>query len=107
MMLKRSVLVLMVVSGGFLAACHPSASGRSAAKRPSAKDAGPVIADVAGQAVTLSEVDFRAAGRLAIRELVAECGGAVRDETFWRRWGGPESFENWNRPEDHETVPDA
>jgi molybdopterin-guanine dinucleotide biosynthesis protein A len=56
----------------------------------------------------LPELDARiAAGRLAIRELVAECGGAVRDETFWRRWGGPESFENWNRPEDHETVPDA
>jgi protein-disulfide isomerase len=65
MMLKRSGLVLMVVSGGFLAACHPSASGRSGAEKASAKEAGPVIADVAGQAITLSEVDFRAAGRLA------------------------------------------
>ncbi len=40
------------------------------------------------------------AGRLAVRDLVAECGGALRDEGFWGRWGGREMFENWNRPDD-------
>jgi molybdopterin-guanine dinucleotide biosynthesis protein A len=39
--------------------------------------------------------------------LVAECGGALRDEDFWGRWGGLEIFENWNRPEDHEPGTDA
>jgi molybdopterin-guanine dinucleotide biosynthesis protein A len=43
-----------------------------------------------------------AAGRLAPRDVVREWGGTVRDESFWSRWGGPESFENWNRPEDHD-----
>jgi len=48
-----------------------------------------------------------AAGRLAIRDVVAECEGALRDEVFWGRWGGPESFENWNRPEDHDAREDG
>lgn len=44
-------------------------------------------------------------GRLAIRDLVTECGGKLLDEDFWGRFAGPEAFSNWNRPEDHETVP--
>jgi molybdopterin-guanine dinucleotide biosynthesis protein A len=44
-------------------------------------------------------------GRFAVRELVTECGGTLLDETFWSRLAGPEAFSNWNRPEDHETVP--
>jgi molybdopterin-guanine dinucleotide biosynthesis protein A len=40
-------------------------------------------------------------GKLAIRDLVTECRGALRDEDFWGRWGGREIFENWNHPEDH------
>ena len=46
-----------------------------------------------------------AGGRFAVRDLVAECGGTLLDETFWGRFAGPEAFTNWNRPEDHETVP--
>lgn len=46
------------------------------------------------------------AGRLAPRDVVRECGGAVKDEVFWGRWGGPEIFENWNRPEDHDARQD-
>ena len=73
----------------------------------------PCVAPVAGGTVQglcaayapaiLPAIEERiSSGRLAIRDLVAECGGALRDEDFWGRWGGPESFENWNRPEDHE-----
>jgi molybdopterin-guanine dinucleotide biosynthesis protein A len=52
----------------------------------------------------LPEIDRRiGTARLAIRDLVTECGGALRDERFWGRWGGREMFENWNRPEDNET----
>jgi len=51
---------------------------------------------------TLPEIDRAIGeGRLAVRDLVAECGGALRDEDFWGRWGGGEIFANWNRPEDH------
>ena len=56
----------------------------------------------------LPELDGRIeAGRLAIREVVAQCPGALRDESFWGSWGGREMFENWNRPEDHEPGSDA
>jgi protein-disulfide isomerase len=57
-------LVAIVVSGAFLASCHPS-SGRVSASKPSAKADGPVVAHVNGEDITLGEVDFRAAGRLA------------------------------------------
>ncbi len=46
-------------------------------------------------------------GRLSIRGVVKECGGAVLDESFWSRYAGPEAFTNWNRPEDHEAEPGA
>jgi len=46
-----------------------------------------------------------AGGRFAVRDLVAECGGTLLDESFWGRYAGPEAFSNWNRPEDHETFP--
>ncbi|HET7452502.1 MAG TPA: molybdenum cofactor guanylyltransferase [Thermoanaerobaculia bacterium] len=39
-------------------------------------------------------------GRLSVRDLVAESGGAVRDGRFWGPFSGPEAFENWNRPDD-------
>jgi len=48
-----------------------------------------------------------AESRLAVRDLVAECGGALRDEDFWGRWGGREIFENWNRPEDRRKSPEG
>ncbi|MGH9443926.1 MAG: molybdenum cofactor guanylyltransferase [Thermoanaerobaculia bacterium] len=41
-----------------------------------------------------------AAGRLAVHDLVAECGGVVEGEDVWSRIAGPEAFSNWNRPED-------
>ena len=46
------------------------------------------------------------AGRLAIRDLVAECRAAVLEEGFWGRYAGPEAFTNWNRPEDHDARKD-
>ena len=42
-----------------------------------------------------------AAGRFAIRDLVAECGGTLLEESFWGRFAGPAAFSNWNRPDDH------
>jgi len=45
-----------------------------------------------------------AARRFAIRDLVAECGGTLLEESFWGRFAGPAAFSNWNRPGDHEAV---
>ena len=46
-------------------------------------------------------------GRMSIRGLVAESGGSVLGEDFWGPWGGPEIFENWNRPGDHDARQDG
>jgi protein-disulfide isomerase len=65
MMLRSTAGVLVLLSGTFLASCQPDASARSGDAGPAAKAAGPVLARVNGEAITLGEVDFRAAGRLA------------------------------------------
>ncbi len=65
MMLNRIGLAPTLVAAVLLGGCHTSAPSRSTASKPASKDAGPVVAEVNGEAITLGEVDFRAAGRLA------------------------------------------
>jgi predicted DsbA family dithiol-disulfide isomerase len=65
MMAKRVALVSGLLSVA-LTACHPAAAGKAAAAKSGAETAGgPVVANVNGSSITLDEVDFRAAGRLA------------------------------------------